>query len=103
MSDYQVKVDQLTVDAVEVRWRAVDKTKYLINMPDGMGGAFDSTLVTCGDDEENNCRAYFISMDTKETVIADVRKEDDATGKNVVGREFTLTDTFEGETLLFFY
>ncbi|KAK4317613.1 hypothetical protein Pmani_011319 [Petrolisthes manimaculis] len=92
-ADYQVKVEQLTLDAIEVRWRASVNTQYHINLPEGQGGAFDVTLVDCGAEEESNCRAYFISMVAATSTVAEVRREDDETGRNVVGREFELSTT----------
>ncbi|KAK3856959.1 hypothetical protein Pcinc_036763 [Petrolisthes cinctipes] len=91
--DYQVKVEQLTVDAIEVRWRAAVNTQYHVNLPEGEGGAFDDTLVNCGAEEESNCRAYFISMVEAISLVAEVRKGEDGTRRNVVGREFELSNT----------
>ncbi|KAK3856957.1 hypothetical protein Pcinc_036761 [Petrolisthes cinctipes] len=91
--DYQVKVEQLTVDAIEVRWRATVNTQYHVNLPEGEGGAFDDTLVNCGAEEESNCRAYFIALDAAIPLVAEVRKEEDESRRNVVGREFELSNT----------
>ncbi|XP_069158277.1 uncharacterized protein [Procambarus clarkii] len=59
--DYKTKVTQLTSDAIEVRFSAKTKTLYQVTVtPDG--GAYDTTTIECGAEDNNLCTVYFIAM-----------------------------------------
>ncbi|XP_071545710.1 uncharacterized protein [Panulirus ornatus] len=100
--DYKVVVQQLTADAVEVRWTASEKTLYKVAVSPN-GGAYSETTVTCGNDESNKCKAYFISISDPDTRTVRVQKNEDGE-KNIVASEFTMeslaTETSQSAKLM---
>lgn len=94
LPDYKVVVQQLTADAIEIRWAPSEKTLYKITVsPDG--GTYSSTTVTCGNEESNKCKAYFISILDNGPRIASVQKNENG-DKNIVASEFALEYSVTG-------
>lgn len=88
-SDYKVEVQQLTADAIEVRWDGAEATEYEANVPNG--GDFEKSLVNCVVDKK--CKAYYTSIATP-TLPTEAFVQKSSTGdNNVVSRQFTFIES----------
>ncbi|KAG7158076.1 hypothetical protein Hamer_G020680 [Homarus americanus] len=87
--DYKTTVQQLTADAFEVRFAAKENTLYKINVTPN-GGAFNTSTVQCGAEDNKKCNVYFISVTAGHSYIASVKKDGTDGDKNVVAASFNM-------------
>ncbi|XP_063603905.1 uncharacterized protein LOC134779662 [Penaeus indicus] len=74
--DFQTRIQQLTSEAIEVRWRASQRQEYDVEIFPEIEGSFSNTSVLCGGEEPEDsdlCLAYFIALDSTENYTASVR------------------------------
>nr|XP_027235229.1 uncharacterized protein LOC113826523 [Penaeus vannamei] len=78
--DFQTRIQQLTSDAIEVRWRASHNQKYDVEIAPEIEGKFSNTSVICGGENPEDskmCLAYFIGLNLNEDYTASVRAQGD--------------------------
>ncbi|XP_037776523.1 uncharacterized protein LOC119573375 isoform X4 [Penaeus monodon] len=78
--DFQTRIQQITSDAIEVRWRASQNQEYEVEIFPEIEGSFSNTLVLCGGEEpedSNMCLAYFIALTLNKDYTASVRVRGD--------------------------
>nr|XP_027235113.1 uncharacterized protein LOC113826419 [Penaeus vannamei] len=71
--DFQTRIQQLTSDAIEVRWRASHNQKYDVEIAPEIEGKFSNTSVICGGEKPEDskmCLAYFIGLNLNEDYTA---------------------------------
>ncbi|XP_047472984.1 uncharacterized protein LOC125027897 [Penaeus chinensis] len=74
--DFQTRIQQLTSNAIEVRWRASQNQEYDVEIFPEIEGSFSNTSVLCGGEKPEDsdlCLAYFIALDPTENYTASVR------------------------------
>ncbi|XP_042855658.1 uncharacterized protein LOC122242444 isoform X4 [Penaeus japonicus] len=74
--DFQTRIQQLTADAIEVKWRASRHQNFDIEIVPEIEGSFSNTSIQCGgEDPEDSymCLAYFICLDLNIDYTAIVR------------------------------
>nr|XP_027235089.1 uncharacterized protein LOC113826405 [Penaeus vannamei] len=78
--DFQTRIQQLTLDAIEVRWRASQNQEYDVEIVSETDGKIDSTSVICGGEKPEDskvCLAYFFPLNLNKDYTASVRVQGD--------------------------
>nr|XP_027235240.1 uncharacterized protein LOC113826534 [Penaeus vannamei] len=78
--DFQTRIQQLTSDAIEVRWRASQNQEYDVEIGPEIEVKFNKTSVICGGEEPEDskmCLAYFFTLNLNEDYTASVRAQGD--------------------------
>ncbi|XP_068216304.1 uncharacterized protein [Palaemon carinicauda] len=75
--DYKTETQLLTKSVVEIRWNSAENLLYTITLNEGITDVTTKVTLTCGENDNAKCKAYFLDLQATKSYVASVTYKPD--------------------------